>query len=246
MKRVALIPAYNAGKTIEKVIRRIPEGAVDEVIVLNDGSRDDTLSVLRRISNIAVLSHEKNRGYGSAQVTLYQAALEREADHIVILHSDGGHDPEEIPKMLAPLREGYDVVVGSRTRGIRMHAEPLLGSRFLGAAFNGPMPAYKFLGNVGLTFLINTAFGTGYYSFHSGYRACRGELLEKIPFEQFARNYLFDMEFLLECHRHGVSIKEVPVGTCYDKDAGSSASSIKYGLGVLRFVLSRRIRWPDR
>ena len=244
MKTVALIPAYNASKTITGIVDRIPREFIDEIIVVDDGSIDDTYERLKELEGITLIKHEENLGYGAAQLSLYKAALTVNADYTVILHADGGHYPEEIPVMLAPLmgQEPADVVVGSRTRGIMNGAKPLMRSKLLGAAFRGSMPAYKFIANIILTAFQNICYGTRYRSFHSGFRACRRDALLKIDLEKLTSWYLFDTQFLLEVHNNGLRIVEVPVGTFYDEDAGSSAPVLRYGVRIVLFSLKYTFR----
>lgn len=243
MKTVVLIPAYNASRTITKVIERIPKGVADEIIVVNDGSKDDTQEVLERIPSIRIIAHPQNRGYGAAQMSLYAAALESGADFIAIMHADGGHFPEELPLILAPLRSGSaDVVAGSRTVGLLEQAKPLLGSKTLGAMFRGAMPPHTFAANLALTSLANVAFGTNYNSFHCGFRAYTREALTRIPFASLTQGYLFDSMSLIEGHVRGLRIVEVSIGTHYDANAGSNVNSIRYGFEVLYYIFKRRLQ----
>lgn len=242
-KTVVLIPAYNAGKTITRVIERIPNNVADEIIVVNDGSVDDTQAVLERIPSVRIITHPENRGYGATQITLYAAALKSGADFIAIMHADGGHFPEELPLILAPLRDGSaDVVAGSRTVGLLREAKPLCGSRTLGAMFRGAMPPHTFAANLALTWLANLAFRTNYNSFHCGFRAYTKEALARIPFATLTQGYLFDTASLMESHVLGLRISEVSISTHYDKDAGSNVNSIRYGLEILLFIFKRRLR----
>jgi glycosyltransferase involved in cell wall biosynthesis len=243
MKVIGLIPAYNAVRTIREVIGRIPEGSLDSVIVVDDGSRDRTSEALDGMKNVRVVRHPENRGYGAAQITLYKTALEMGADATIIFHADGGHLPEEIPQMMQPILDRTaDVVVGSRMEGILKQVEPLAGSRMLSALVRGPMPGYKFLFHVLLTSFQNICYGTRFRCFHSGFRACTGLTLNKIPFDQLTTWYDYDTEFLLACHHAGARIGEVPVSAFYDARAGSSAPSIRYGLRVVRHALTYRLR----
>src|SRR3989338_4828933 len=165
MKTVALIPAYNAGKTIEQVVKRIPKDAINQIIIVNDGSKDNTADVLSNLKkeykNLKILIHEKNMGYGAAQKTLYKESLKTNADYIIILHADKQHYPEEIPSLITPLIEKKaDVIMGSRTLMIKKLKD------------RQGMPLYKYIGSKFLTFLENIKFGTKLSTFHSGYRAC--------------------------------------------------------------------------
>lgn len=240
MKTVAIIPAYNAGRVVAEVIARIPRGIVDEVILVDDGSRDNTFEVLSAISGVAALRHAKNRGYGGAQITLHEAALNSGADVVVLLHADGGHFPEELPQMIEPIRSGQaDIVIGSRIAGILQRAPKVAGSRWLGAAIHGPMPAHRFWGHVGLTAIQNLIFGARYHSWHEGFRAMTKEAIRRLPFRRFDSGYLFDTEFLIAAHHAGLRVVEVPVSAHYDARAGSSAPPFSYGLQVLWLLFSK-------
>lgn len=235
------MPAYNAGKVVASVIARIPPGLVDEIIVVDDASRDNTFEVLSSIPNLVVLRHETNRGYGGAQITLHQEALRRGADVAILMHSDGGHLPEELPLMLEPIKSGKaDVVLGARIHGVLAKARPVLGSQVLGALFNGSMPATRLMGHLFLTGIQNSLFGTHYDAWHSGYRAMTRESILRVPLTEFGTGYLFDTEFLLSAHLANLRIKEVPVSSFYDPRSGSTAEPFSYGVKVLKYVLVRR------
>ncbi len=241
MKICLIMPAYNAGKVIASVIERIPIEGIDEIIVLDDGSRDNTFEVLSAIPNVTVLRHAENRGYGGAQVTLHDAAIQGGADVVVLMHSDGGHFPEELPQMLEPILAGQaQVVLGARIHGVIDNAQPLFGSSFLGALFNGPMPASRLLGHLFLTGIQNFIFGTHYDAWHSGYRAMTREAMLQVHYHDFGTGYLFDTEFLLAAHMAGLKIKEVAVSSFYDSRSGSTVEPFSYGLKVLQYVLVRR------
>jgi len=247
LKTIALIPAYNAGKTIEEVINRIPREYIDQLIVVDDGSQDCTYSIIKQFKWVTVIQHETNLGYGSAQITLHRAALDAGADYIVILHADLGHSPEEIPQILEPLKQGNcDIVQGSRILGIKSATPRILGSNFWGAVIKGPMPGYKYIANCCLTFFQNIAFGTHFTDFHTGFRACTREALFRLEFNKFMGWYLFDTEFLLESHINGLKICEVPVTSCYDDRAASSVPSVRYGLKIMQFAAQYRFNQKGR
>ena len=242
MRTVVVIPAYNAARVVAEVIARIPHNVVDKVIVVDDGSRDNTFEVLSALPNIEALRHAENRGYGGAQITLHQAALDSGADIAILLHADGGHFPEELPQLIAPIQSGQaDIVVGSRLVKMLRETPKVAGSRWLGAALPRPMPAMRFIGHVGLTAIQNLIFDTHYYSWHEGFRATTREAIQRLPFRQFGKGYLFDTEFLIAAHRAGLRIVEVPVSAHYDIRAGSSVQSFSYGLRVLWFVFTQRL-----
>jgi glycosyltransferase involved in cell wall biosynthesis len=241
MKTCVIMPAYNAGKVVASVIERIPAGLIDEIIVVDDASRDNTFEVLSVIPGLTVLRHAENRGYGGAQITLHDAAIQRGADVVVLMHSDGGHFPEELPRLLEPVLSGQaQVVLGARIHGVIEKARPLLGSPLLGALLNGSMPATRLMGHLFLTGIQNFIFGTHYDAWHSGYRAMSREAVLRVPYRDFGAGYLFDTEFLLMAHLAGLRIKEVPVSSYYDPRSGSTAEPFSYGLKVLRYVLMRR------
>lgn len=241
MKTCVIMPAYNAGQIVASVIERIPPGWVDEIIVVDDASRDDTFAVLSALPGLTVLRHATNRGYGGAQITAHDEALRRGADVAVLMHSDGGHFPEELPRMLEPIRAGRaDVVLGARIQGVLAQARPLLGSTTLGALIHGSMPATRLLGHLFLTGFQNSLFGTRYDAWHSGYRAMTREAMLRVPYANFGAGYLFDTEFLLSAHLAGLRISEVPVSSFYDPRSGSTAEPFSYGVKVLQYVLARR------
>jgi glycosyltransferase involved in cell wall biosynthesis len=239
MKTCVIMPAYNAGKVVASVIKRIPAGLIDEIIIVDDASRDNTFEVLSAIPGLTVLRHSENRGYGGSQITLHDAALEHGAT--VLMHADGGHFPEELPLMLEPILSGQaDVVLGARIHGVIEKARPVLGSRLLGALWNGPMPATRLFGHLFLTGIQNFVFRTHYDAWHSGFRAMSREAIQRVCYHDFGSGYLFDTEFLLTAHLAGLKIKEVPVSSFYDPRSGSTAEPFSYGLKVLQFVLTRR------
>jgi len=245
MKTCLMMPAYNAGKVISGVIERIPPGLINEIIIVDDASRDNTFEVLSAIPDLTVLRHAENRGYGGAQITLHDAAIQRGADVAVLMHADGGHFPEELPRLLKPILAGEaQVVLGARIRGVFETTRPVLGSSLLGAILNGPMPARRLIGHLLLTGIQNFVFGTHYDAWHSGYRAMSREAMLRVPYHDFGEGYLFDTEFLLIAHLAGLRIKEVPVSSFYDPRSGSTVEPFSYGLKVLRYVLVRR--WKMR
>ena len=241
MKTCVIMPAYNAGKVVASVIERIPAGIIDEIIVVDDASRDNTFEVLSAIPGLTVLRHAENRGYGGAQMTLHDEAIQRGADVVVLMHSDGGHFPEELPRMLEPILAGQaQVVLGARIHGVIDKTQPILGSTLIGALWNGPIPPARLMGHLFLTWIQNFIFGTHYDAWHSGYRAMSRDAIMRIPYHDFGTGYLFDTEFLLTAHLAGLKIKEVPVGSFYDPRSGSTVEPFSYGIKVLRYVLMRR------
>lgn len=242
MKTVLIIPAYNAAKMITDVIARIPHGIFDEIIILDDCSRDNTFSVLSEIPDITLLQHSENRGYGGAQITLYEAALNKGAEVIVSMHADGGHLPEEIPLLLSPIFERrVDVVIGSRITGIMESATPVLGSKHIGALFNGSMPPLRFIGHIGLRTIHNLFFGAHYQAWNCGFRAATRKTMSLLNFHEFNNGYLFDPDFLLAVHLAGIKVEEVPVSSFYDSRVESVNEPFSYGVKALWFTLNRGI-----
>jgi glycosyltransferase involved in cell wall biosynthesis len=241
MKTCVIIPAYNAGKVVASIVERIPAGIIDEIIVVDDASCDNTFEVLSAIPGLIVLRHTENRGYGGAQMTLHDSAIQRGADVVVLMHADGGHFPEELPRMLEPiLASQAQVVLGARIHGVIDESQPILGSSLLGALLNGPIPPARLMGHLFLTGIQNFIFGTHYDAWHSGFRAMSRNAIIRVPYHDFGMGYLFDTEFLLAAHLEGLKIKEVPVSSFYDPRSGSTVEPFSYGLKVLRYVLMRR------
>ncbi len=230
-KVVIFMPAYNAGHLIERTYREIPKEFQTNILLVNDGSTDDTEEVAKKLG-IKVIHHPQNKGYGAAQKTGYTEALKNGADIVVMVHSDYQHDPSYISALIKPLKNG--------------EASIALGSRILGGkVVSQGMPFYKFLGNRLVTVIENLILGTNLSDYHTGFRAYRREALEKIPFQYNSDGYIFDSEFLIQAINKGLKIKEVAIPTRYPKEASSIDffGSVKYGLGILgalaRFLLHR-------
>jgi glycosyltransferase involved in cell wall biosynthesis len=224
-----LMPAYNAGATIEKVFARVPPEArqrISRYVVVDDGSTDDTSSALVRLqkefSNLALLWHSGNRGYGEAQKTLLRYALAQGADVGIVLHSDGQYSPEKIPELLAPFDGGTaDLVQGSRMLG--------------GGALRGGMPFYKYVANKALTAIENRAFGMKLAEYHSGYMVYSRKAMETIPFEKLSNSFDFDLEMIVLAKVKGLRIAEIAIPTIYAGEV-SHLNPIKYGFDVLSIV----------
>jgi glycosyltransferase involved in cell wall biosynthesis len=226
-----VMPAYNAGATIERVFDRIPEEArrrVARYVVVNDGSTDDTEAALIRLQTkyptLVVLRHDRNRGYGVAMKTLLGYARAEGADVTVVLHADGQYSPEKIPELLEPFDAGEaDIVQGSRLAG---------GG---GGALRGGMPLYKLMANKALTALENWAFGMRLAEYHSGYMLYGRRALLEIPFERLATSFQFDLEMIVMAKVRGLRIVERPIPTIY-ADEISHLRPVKYGFDVLSVV----------
>lgn len=229
MKAVVVMPAYNAGKTIESVFARLPEEAVEliaEYVIVDDGSKDDTREKVGKLSesyNIKLVVHEQNRGYGGAQKTGFDEALKADADLAVLLHSDGQYAPEKILEMMAPIMEGRADIVG--------------GSRILGGkALEGGMPIERYYGNILLSKLQNLIFRLDITTYHSGYKAYSRKALESIPYQKYSDNFYFDSEMLVGAKRANLKVTEIPIPTRY-ADEETYLRAIPYGLGVLGVIL---------
>jgi glycosyltransferase involved in cell wall biosynthesis len=229
---IAVMPAYNAERTLASTLADMPPGCVDEVILVDDGSTDRTVQVAHEMG-LTVIAHDKNKGYGGNQKTCYREALERGADVVVMIHPDYQYDSRVIPHAVGFIELGIcDVVVGSR---IRSRDE----------AMRGGMPVYKYLSNRFLTAVENFALGQNLGDFHSGFRVYRREVLEKIPFERNSDDFVFDTQFLVQAVHFGFRLGDVPVPVRYFDEASSInfRRSLKYGLSTLgvvgRFWLNR-------
>ena len=224
-KTIVVMPAYNAELTLEKTYRDIPEGSIDEVILTDDCSKDRTVEVAEKLG-ITVLRHDKNMGYGANQKTCYDAALERGADAVVMIHPDYQYDSRIIPYALGILSAGScDAIIGSRIRSRRETLE-------------GGMPLYKYFSNRFLTTVENIILGQNLGDFHSGFRAYTRQLLETIPYRKNSDDFVFDTEFLVQSVYFGFKIGDIPVPCRYFKEASSInfLRSTKYGLQTLATI----------
>ncbi|MFC1674275.1 glycosyltransferase family 2 protein [Candidatus Omnitrophota bacterium] len=225
-KKITIVmPAYNAAKTLEKTYLEIPDGSYDEIILVDDASKDNTVELAKKL-NLIIVEHQDNKGYGANQKSCYKKALERGADVIVMLHPDFQYDPRIIPNIALPIIEGQaDIVLASR-----MIRDPMLGG-----PIKGGMPVYKFIANRLLTFFENLALGTYFSEFHTGYRAFSREALESIPFDLNSDDFVFDNEIIVQGIIKKLRFKEIPVITKYFKDASSVnfIRSVRYGAQVI-------------
>jgi len=221
-KRIAVVlPAYNAARTLRQTYDEIPHDIVDDIILTDDGSRDETVRLARELG-IHTLVHEKNRGYGGNQKTCYTAALARGADIVVMLHPDYQYSPRLVAAMAAMVTSGhYDVVLGSR----------ILGN----GALAGGMPFYKYVFNRLLTLSQNILIGQKLSEYHTGYRAWSRAVLERLPLLRCSDDFVFDNQMLTQAHAFGFRIGEISCPTRYFEEASSInfRRSVTYGLGVL-------------
>lgn len=224
-KIVAFIPAYNTEKTIQKTLNAISRDVVDEIIVVDDGSKDNTAAIVRN-NNLHLIQHPQNRGYGAAQKTGYKAAIDGGADVVIMVHSDFQYDPTLVGPMAEKVASGEaDVCFGSR-----MHNK--------GDARRGGMPLWRFVANRGLTILEDAFFKLGLTEYHTGYRAYGRELLKRIPFENNSNNYVFDTEMFAEISLGRFKVAEIPIPTRYLEDSQSPSfyKSVVYGLMTLQVI----------
>ena len=225
-KVIVVMPAYNAESTLEQTLRDIPEGTVDEVILTDDFSTDRTVEVANKLG-ITVIEHSKNRGYGANQKTCYDYALSRGADIIVMIHPDYQYDPKVIPFAVGFMTNNIcDMILGSR---IRTRQETL----------DGGMPIYKYISNRFLTISENMILGQNLGDFHSGFRAYKREVLEKIDYHKNSDDFVFDTEFLAQSVYYNFRIGDIPIPTRYFPEASSInlKRSLEYGILTLWVML---------
>jgi glycosyltransferase involved in cell wall biosynthesis len=219
------MPAFHAGRTLAATWRELPHDLVDEVIVVDDSSHDDTVAVARSLG-LDVILHPHNVGYGGNQKTCYTEALARGADIIVMVHPDYQYDPRMVTAMAGMIASGvYDLVLGSRILG--------------GGALAGGMPLWKYAANRALTTFQNVLMRAHLSEYHTGYRAYSRAFLDCLPWQSNSDDYVFDNEILAQAIVGGFRIGEVSVPTRYHDDASSItfARSVRYGLGVVRTTL---------
>jgi glycosyltransferase involved in cell wall biosynthesis len=229
-KRIAVVlPAYNASRTLRQTFNEIPQDIVDDVLLTDDASSDDTVDMARSLG-IYTLQHDHNRGYGGNQKTCYAAALARGADIVVMLHPDYQYTPKLVPAMASMIAsEQFDVVLGSR----------ILGK----GALAGGMPLYKYVGNRALTFFQNVMLGEKLSEYHTGYRAWNKEILQALPLMHCSDDFVFDNQMLVQAVHYGYRIGEISCPARYFPAASSInlLRSIEYGLGVLRTCAEFRL-----
>jgi glycosyltransferase involved in cell wall biosynthesis len=218
---VVVMPAYHAGRTLEATWRDLPHDIVDEVIVVDDASDDDTVSVARGLG-LEVILHPQNMGYGANQKTCYMEALARGADIVVMVHPDYQYEPRLVTAMAGMIASGvYDTVIGSRILG--------------GGALRGGMPVWKYVANRMLTLFENLLLGAKLSEYHSGYRAYSRGLLDAVPWQRNSDDFVFDNEILAQAIVGGFRIGEISVPTRYFAQASSInfPRSVRYGFGVV-------------
>jgi glycosyltransferase involved in cell wall biosynthesis len=232
-KVIVVMPAYRAALTLEKTYREIPLDLVDEVILVDDHSPDNTSDVAKSLGITHVIRHDVNKGYGGNQKTCYTKALELGADIVIMVHPDYQYTPLLLPAMITIIGNGlYPVVFGSR----------ILGK----GALKGGMPMYKYIANRFLTLFQNIMLSQKLSEYHTGYRAFSREVLEKVPFQKCDDDFVFDNEMIAQIFWKGFEIAEVTCPTKYFDEASSInfARSSKYGLGVLRVSMRYRLaKW---
>ncbi len=222
---IVVLPAYNAARTLEKTYTELPREVVDEVILVDDASRDETSRIAQRLG-ITTIVHAKNLGYGGNQKTCYRNALARGADVVIMVHPDYQYTPALVTAMASMVGTGlYDSVLGSRIIG--------------GGALRGGMPLYKYVANRILTAIENLATGRKLSEYHTGYRAFSRKVLETLPLEENSNDFVFDNEMLAQIIAFDYSIGEVSCPTRYFEEASSISfpRAVRYGLGVLNVSL---------
>ena len=231
-KRVAVVlPAYNAAQTLAKTYHEIPMDMVDDVILVDDKSRDNTVQVAQELGIRHIVEHQKNRGYGGNQKSCYNKALELNADIVVMLHPDYQYTPMLLQSMCYIIaNEVYPIVLGSR----------ILGR----GALRGGMPKYKYVANRMLTFFQNILMHQKLSEYHTGYRAFSREALLAVNYEANSDDFVFDNQMLAQLFYKGFEIGEITCPTKYFKEASSInlRRSIKYGFGVLGVAISYRLQ----
>jgi glycosyltransferase involved in cell wall biosynthesis len=232
---VVVMPAYNVAHVIEKAIADLPNGCIDEVLVVDDGSRDGTAKAAAR-TGATVLAHAVNKGYGGAQKTGYKAAIDRKADIVVLVHGDNQYDPSCADRFVAKIRdEGFDVVTGTRM--------------VLGDAIAQQMPLWKYVPIRATTLLQNWIFGTRISDYHDGYRAYKMSFVRSVPLDRLSDKFDFDTDMMVQAVVHGMRIGEIPHPTRY----GEEHSQLPFGKAVycqitilwtaLKFLLHRLGIW---
>ena len=229
-KTIVVMPAYNAETTLEQTVADLPDGACDEIILVDDCSQDRTVEIAERLG-LTVIRHETNRGYGGNQKTCFDTALAHGADTIVMIHPDYQYDPRLVPYVVGFLQMGIcDVVLGNR---IHTRAQ----------ALDAGMPAVKYFANRGLTIIENVLMGQNLGEWHTGYRAYTRQVLETIPYHRNSDDFVFDSQCLVQAVAFGFRLGDVPVPCRYMPEASSIniRRSTKYALQTLATVLKYKL-----
>lgn len=219
LKVVAVMPAFNAAKTIAKTFGDVPKSVVDEVIVVDDGSTDDTIDVAKSLG-LTVISHQKNQGYGANQKTCYREALKEGADVVVMIHPDYQYDASLTEELIRPILKGrFDIMFGSRVRTRREARE-------------GGMPVIRYIVNRIISLIENIILGVNFTEHLSGFRAYSKKVLQTLPINKFSDDFIFDQQLMISSIAYGFKISEYPIPVRYF----SSSSSIRFWPGV-KFIL---------
>ena len=230
-KVVVVMPAYNAAKTLRRTYEEVmAQGIVDIVVLVDDGSHDETVPIANTLPNTKVYAHKKNLGYGANQKSCYKLAIEQGGDIIIMIHPDYQYTPRLIPAMASMIESGlYHCVLGSRILG--------------GYALKGGMPVWKYVANRFLTFVENILIGAKLSEYHTGYRAFSRELLKRLPLDANSDDFVFDNQMLAQIVWFDYTIAEVSCPTKYFAEASSInlSRSIKYGFGCLHTALTFRL-----
>lgn len=231
-KVIIVMPAYNAAATLEKTVKDIPQGFADEIILVDDSSKDDTVRIAKSLG-LTVIVHDRNLGYGANQKTCYDEALRRHAEIIIMIHPDYQYDSSLAPLFADIIEKGVcDIILGSR---VRTREECL----------DSGMPLYKYISNRFLTILENLTTGQNLSEWHTGYRAYSRKVLETIPYHKNSNDFVFDAQFLIQAAYFGFRIGDLPVPCRYMGEASSInlSRSIVYGIGTVKtlfqFILQR-------
>ena len=230
-KVVVVMPAYNAARTVRATCEDVMnQGVVDLIVLVDDGSSDETVAIAQSLPNVRIVVHEHNRGYGANQKTCYREALAAGADIVIMVHADYQYTPKLIPAMASMIGNGlYHCVLGSRILG--------------GNAVANGMPLWKYVANRALTFFSNVMMSAKLSEYHTGYRAFSRELLEKIPIDANSEDFVFDNQILGQILWLGYTIAEVSCPTRYFEEASSInfSRSVRYGIGCMVTAVTFRL-----
>jgi len=229
-KVIVVMPAYNAAKTLVKTYNAIPKQYVDEIILVDDCSKDDTVKIAKKLS-LSIIVHGRNKGYGANQKTCYKSALQKGAGIIVLLHPDYQYDPKKIPEIIRPIKDGKaDVVYGSRML-------------IPGSSKKGGMPWWKRIGNKLLTIYFNLFLGIKITDAATGYIAYSRKVLESIPFNKNSDGFTFDEQAMIQVVSKNFRTAEIPIPTRYAADSSSTTfpTCVKYGMSLLWNVIRYKL-----